>query len=123
MPRFAIYVLVWEFSSSEIFSIFLLLIRTLRKRACRRIAFIELVAKKLAKDYRIDIESKMVNKTQARRLVENIFEAHGYVPQEIWDQMSPEVRTVVKAAMLRKDEMIASSVKTYASYPDLIQLA
>lgn len=115
--------LVWEFSSFENFSIFLLLIRILRKRACWRIKFIALAAKELAKDYRIDIESKMVNKIQARRLVEDIFKAHGYLSQEIWDQMSPEVRTAVNTAMLRKDDLISSSVTTYTTYPDLIHIA
>lgn len=62
----------------------------------------------------------MPDRTQARRLVEDIFKKHGYLSQEILNQMSPEVRAAVEEAMSNKDLLIASTVKTYATYPGQI---
>lgn len=50
---------------------------------------------------------------ECRELVESVAEQHGYLGEGVLSQMSPEVRRKVEKAMLKKDEMIGSSVITY----------
>ncbi|KAL2822753.1 hypothetical protein BDW59DRAFT_173698 [Aspergillus cavernicola] len=50
----------------------------------------------------------------ARELVKSIAKEHGHLGEEILSQMSPEVRREVEEALLRKDEMIGTSVITLA---------
>jgi hypothetical protein len=57
----------------------------------------------------------MSGRTEARRLVNDVFKQHGFIPQEILDRLSPTDRTVVVEALSTKDAMIASSVTTYAT--------
>lgn len=49
----------------------------------------------------------------ARQLVRDIAKNHGYLGEDVYSQMSPEVRREVEEAMLKKDEMIGSSVIAY----------
>ncbi|KAL4899989.1 hypothetical protein BDW74DRAFT_171075 [Aspergillus multicolor] len=51
---------------------------------------------------------------RARQLVKAIAKKHGHLGEEILSQMSAEVRREVEEALLRKDEMIGSSVITLA---------
>jgi hypothetical protein len=62
----------------------------------------------------------MPSRTQARRLVEDICKDHGYLSQEVLDQIRPDVRAAVVEAMSNKDRLIASAVTTYAAHPDKI---
>ncbi|GLA20578.1 hypothetical protein AnigIFM62618_009153 [Aspergillus niger] len=54
----------------------------------------------------------VAGRERARKLVEGISKGHGYLGEDILSQMSDEVRRQVEEAMLRKDEMIGSSVVT-----------
>ena len=51
--------------------------------------------------------------TRARELVESIAKDHGYLGEDVLSQMSDDVRRQVEEALLKKDEMIGSSVMTY----------
>ncbi|KAL4784029.1 hypothetical protein BJX76DRAFT_348158 [Aspergillus varians] len=50
----------------------------------------------------------------ARALVKQIADQHGHLGEEVLNQMSPGVRRQVEEALLKKDEMIGSSVITLA---------
>lgn len=50
---------------------------------------------------------------RARELVEEITRSHGFLDETTLSTMEPGVRRKVEEAMLRKDEMIGSSVITY----------
>lgn len=50
---------------------------------------------------------------RARELVESIAKDHGYLGEDVLSKMSHDVRRKVEEAMLKKDEMIGSSVLTY----------
>lgn len=50
---------------------------------------------------------------RARQLVEEITRSHGFLDETILSTMESGVRRKVEEAMLRKDEMIGSSVITY----------
>lgn len=50
---------------------------------------------------------------RARELVEEITSSHGFLEESTLAKMEPDVRRKVEEAMLRKDEMIGSSVITY----------
>jgi hypothetical protein len=52
-------------------------------------------------------------RTRARELVESIAKDHGYLGEDVLSQMSDDVRRQVEEALLKKDEMIGSSVMTY----------
>ncbi|EHA18945.1 hypothetical protein ASPNIDRAFT_187731 [Aspergillus niger ATCC 1015] len=54
----------------------------------------------------------VTGRERARKLVEGISKGHGYLGEDVLSQMSDEVRRQVEEAMLRKDEMIGSSVVT-----------
>ncbi|RDH24776.1 hypothetical protein M747DRAFT_252824 [Aspergillus niger ATCC 13496] len=54
----------------------------------------------------------VAGRERARKLVEGISKRHGYLGEDVLSQMSDEVRRQVEEAMLRKDEMIGSSVVT-----------
>ncbi|THC92944.1 hypothetical protein EYZ11_007587 [Aspergillus tanneri] len=56
-----------------------------------------------------------INRDRARELVRSIAKDHGYLGEDVYAQMSPEVRREVEEAMLKKDEMIGSSVITARS--------
>ncbi|GKZ34319.1 hypothetical protein AbraIFM66950_004548 [Aspergillus brasiliensis] len=60
---------------------------------------------------------------RARKLVQGISEKHGYLGEDVLSQMSPSVRRQVEEAMLRKDEMIGSSVVTARFVFELVQNA
>ena len=49
----------------------------------------------------------------ARQLVESIAESHGFLGEDVYNQMTTEVRRRVEVAMLIKDELIGSNVITY----------
>lgn len=49
----------------------------------------------------------------ARKLVEDIAQEHGYLSEDVLSQLPDDVRRKVDEAMLKKDEMIGSSVMTY----------
>lgn len=55
----------------------------------------------------------MLSRATARQLVEDIGRSHGYIRQEVLDRMPEADRREVQAAMLMKDQLIASSVTTY----------
>ncbi|KAB8229009.1 uncharacterized protein BDW43DRAFT_289566 [Aspergillus alliaceus] len=57
----------------------------------------------------------MYRRESARRLVEEIAKDHGYLDETVLGTMPAEVRRKVEEAMLKKDEMIGSSVITYAT--------
>lgn len=50
---------------------------------------------------------------RARELVKEITRGHGFLDESTYATMKPDVRREVEEAMLRKDEMIGSSVITY----------
>ena len=50
---------------------------------------------------------------RARELVKEITRGHGFLDESTYARMNPDVRREVEEAMLRKDEMIGSSVITY----------
>lgn len=52
----------------------------------------------------------------ARQLVQSIAKKHGFLGEDVYSRMEPDVRRQVEEAMLNKDEMIGSSVITYV-YP------
>jgi len=52
-------------------------------------------------------------RTRARELVESIAKDHGYLGEDVLSQMSDDVRRKVEEALLKKDEIIGSSVMTY----------
>lgn len=52
---------------------------------------------------------------RARRLIEKIADDHGYLDETFLATFSPEARRKIEDAMLKKDEMIGSSVITYAT--------
>ncbi|XRM42034.1 hypothetical protein ABZX51_005272 [Aspergillus tubingensis] len=54
----------------------------------------------------------VAGRERARKLVQGISERHGYLGEDVLSLMSDEVRRQVEEAMLRKDEMIGSSVVT-----------
>ncbi|KNG81405.1 hypothetical protein ANOM_010513, partial [Aspergillus nomiae NRRL 13137] len=58
------------------------------------------------------LASDMYRTESARRLVEEIAGDHGYLDETVLATMSAEVRRKVEEAMLKKDEMIGSSVIT-----------
>lgn len=49
----------------------------------------------------------------ARQLVQSIAKKHGFLGEDVYSRMEPDVRRQVEEAMLKKDEMIGSSVITY----------
>ncbi|OCL02139.1 hypothetical protein AOQ84DRAFT_424260 [Glonium stellatum] len=51
---------------------------------------------------------------RARKLVESIAKDHGYLSEDVLSRMPDDVRLQVEEAMLKKDEMIGSSVMTLA---------
>lgn len=51
--------------------------------------------------------------TEARELVESIAKSHGYLGEDVLSQISDDIRRQVEEALLKKDEMIGSSVMTY----------
>lgn len=59
----------------------------------------------------------VTGRERARKLVQGISERHGYLGEDVLSLMSDEVRRQVEEAMLRKDEMIGSSVVTLAALP------
>ncbi|KAL3264491.1 hypothetical protein ABHI18_000706 [Aspergillus niger] len=58
------------------------------------------------------MSDSVAGRERARKLVEGISKGHGYLGEDVLSQMSDEVRRQVEEAMLRKDEMIGSSVVT-----------
>ena len=54
-----------------------------------------------------------LTRTEARELVESIAKSHGYLGEDVLSQMSDNIRRQVEEALLKKDEMIGSSVMTY----------
>lgn len=48
----------------------------------------------------------------AKELVQQIAKDHGYLGEEYYQTMTPETRLAVEEAMMKKDEMIGSSVMT-----------
>jgi hypothetical protein len=48
----------------------------------------------------------------ARQEIETISENHGYVSEEVWAKMDPDVRKTMRRAFDNKDRIIASSVST-----------
>ena len=54
----------------------------------------------------------MSSREDARRLVEGICEEHGYIPQEVLNEMSPAHRNIIVRSMRNKDKLISSSVTT-----------
>ncbi|KUL86125.1 hypothetical protein ZTR_07715 [Talaromyces verruculosus] len=48
----------------------------------------------------------------ARQLVQSIAKKHGFLGEDVYSRMEPDVRRQVEEAMLNKDEMIGSSVIT-----------
>ena len=57
----------------------------------------------------------MSDRERARQLVADITNEHGFVSEGSWErlgQLDPELRRKFEVAMLRKDEMIGSSVIT-----------
>lgn len=55
----------------------------------------------------------MESRESARQLVRSIARGRGYLSEEILGQMDQDTRREVEEAMLKKDEMIGSSVLTY----------
>ncbi|OJD13250.1 hypothetical protein AJ78_06272 [Emergomyces pasteurianus Ep9510] len=53
-----------------------------------------------------------ISLSECRKLIESISDQHGYLGESVLSQMSPHVRRKVEEAMLKKDEMIGSSVIT-----------
>ena len=51
--------------------------------------------------------------TSARELVESIAKDHGYLGEDVLSQIPDDARRRVEEALLKKDEMIGSSVITY----------
>jgi hypothetical protein len=58
----------------------------------------------------------------ARRLVENIAQEHGYLSEDDLSQLPDDVRRKVNEAMLKKDEIIGSSVITYGYQSSLFRI-
>ncbi|KAL4790996.1 hypothetical protein BDV19DRAFT_393603 [Aspergillus venezuelensis] len=58
--------------------------------------------------------ARSASRKSARKLVKSIAKKHGHLGEEILSQMSPEVRREVEEALVRKDEIIGSSVITLA---------
>ena len=57
----------------------------------------------------------MSDHNRARQLVADITNEHGFVGERSWErlgQLDPELRREFEVAMLKKDEMIGSSVIT-----------
>lgn len=57
----------------------------------------------------------MSDRNRARQLVADITNEHGFVGERSWErlgQLDPELRREFEVAMLKKDEMIGSSVIT-----------
>lgn len=55
----------------------------------------------------------MESRESARELVRSIARGRGYLSEEILERMDQDTRREVEEAMLKKDEMIGSSVLTY----------
>jgi hypothetical protein len=53
-----------------------------------------------------------LGRANARQLVKSIAEQHGFLGEDVLCQMTPEARRKVESAMLKKDELIGSSVIT-----------
>ncbi len=56
-----------------------------------------------------------ISRERAKQLVEEISVEHGYLNEETLSDMKPEIRRRVEEAILKKDQMIGSSVVTYGS--------
>lgn len=54
------------------------------------------------------------DRTRARGLVESIAKDHGYLGEDVLSQISDDIRRQVEEALLKKDEIIGSSVMTLA---------
>lgn len=55
----------------------------------------------------------MESRESARELVRSIARGRGYLSEEILGRMDQDTRREVEEAMLKKDEIIGSSVLTY----------
>jgi hypothetical protein len=49
----------------------------------------------------------------ARQLVRSIAKEHGFLGEDVYSRMEPDLRREVEEAMLNKDKLIGSSVMTY----------
>lgn len=54
-----------------------------------------------------------LDSSAAKRLIELITTEHGHLGSDVYSSMDDETRRRVQEAILKKDEMIASSVMTY----------
>lgn len=54
------------------------------------------------------------SRLRARQIIEDIAKSHGYLGEDVYKQMTPEVRRKVEEAMLKKDQFMGASVRTYA---------
>lgn len=52
------------------------------------------------------------SRQKAKHLVQDIARDHGYLDEEHLRTMTPEIRRAVEEALMKKDEMIGSSVIT-----------
>lgn len=55
-----------------------------------------------------------LSRAQAKRLVEKIAKDHGHLGEEVYAEMSADARRKVEEALLKKDEIIGSSIITLA---------
>ena len=55
------------------------------------------------------------SREEAKALVAQISDDHGYLGDEFYARMEPDVRRRVMEVLLKKDEMIGSSVITYGN--------
>lgn len=55
----------------------------------------------------------------AKQLIEDICKERGYIPEHVLAKMDLETRRTVEEALLRKDEMIGSTIMTYVQATSL----
>ncbi len=55
----------------------------------------------------------MASKAQAKELVERIAKDHGHLGEAVYARMDADTRRQVEEALLKKDEIIGSSVLTF----------
>lgn len=62
-----------------------------------------------------------ISQHRAKELVRQIAKDHGHLGEEVYARMDANTRREVEEALLKKDEMIGSTVITYARCPTVIR--
>jgi hypothetical protein len=53
-----------------------------------------------------------ISRHEARELVQSIAEDHGYLGEQYYERMDAQTRRAVEEALMKKDQMIGSTVIT-----------